>query len=254
MKKRIGLFIVATICALSIMGCTSKKTVEHDVDKMTETANFMIENLSQIPQEQLDAFVEQSDLELSLALLQTGLPIESGNFKSMIGSWNSALEDCGTFVEVKEFEVVEAASKVELIAPIDYSNRDGEIVFLFTTDGDLESLTINPEYTMSEILTKAGLNTLLGMATVFSVLIFIAFIISLLKYIPMLLQGKKKETKEVVEEVVTAVAPVQEVATTNNELELIAVITAAIAAAEGTTTDGFVVRSIKRRKSNKWNA
>ena len=32
-------------------------------------------------------------------------------------------------------------------------------------------------------------------------------------------------------------------------------IAAAVAAYEGqTTTDGFVVRSIKRRKSNKWNA
>ena len=35
--------------------------------------------------------------------------------------------------------------------------------------------------------------------------------------------------------------------------ELAAVIAAAIAASEGTSTDGFVVRSIKRRKSNKWN-
>jgi hypothetical protein len=39
-----------------------------------------------------------------------------------------------------------------------------------------------------------------------------------------------------------------------DDTELVAVIAAAIAAAEGTTTDGFVVRSIKRRKSNKWNA
>ena len=38
------------------------------------------------------------------------------------------------------------------------------------------------------------------------------------------------------------------------DTELVAVIAAAIATAEGTTTDGFVVRSIKRRKSNKWNA
>ena len=32
-----------------------------------------------------------------------------------------------------------------------------------------------------------------------------------------------------------------------DDTELVAVIAAAIAAAEGTTTDGFVVRSIKRR-------
>ena len=31
-------------------------------------------------------------------------------------------------------------------------------------------------------------------------------------------------------------------------------LSAAIAAAEGTTTDGFVVRSIRRRSSNKWNS
>lgn len=34
-----------------------------------------------------------------------------------------------------------------------------------------------------------------------------------------------------------------------DDLELIAVISAAVAAAAGTTTDGFVVRSIKRRRS-----
>ena len=39
-----------------------------------------------------------------------------------------------------------------------------------------------------------------------------------------------------------------------DDTELVAVIAAAIAAAEGTTTDGFVVRSIRRRPSNKWNS
>ena len=38
-----------------------------------------------------------------------------------------------------------------------------------------------------------------------------------------------------------------------DDLELIAVITAAIAAQEGTGTDGFVVRSIRRRPLNNWN-
>ncbi len=39
---------------------------------------------------------------------------------------------------------------------------------------------------------------------------------------------------------------------TFDELELIAVITAAIAAKEGTAKEGFIVRSIKRRPSNHW--
>ena len=38
-----------------------------------------------------------------------------------------------------------------------------------------------------------------------------------------------------------------------DDLELVAVISAAIAASEGTSTDGFVVRSIKkRRKNSQW--
>ena len=38
-----------------------------------------------------------------------------------------------------------------------------------------------------------------------------------------------------------------------DDLELVAVITAAVAAAMGTTsTDGFVVRSIKRKSNQKW--
>ena len=55
------------------------------------------------------------------------------------------------------------------------------------------------------------------------------------------------ETKAAVSETVEEVDE-------TDDLELIAVISAAIAAAEETTTDGFVVRSIKRRPSNKWNS
>ena len=37
-----------------------------------------------------------------------------------------------------------------------------------------------------------------------------------------------------------------------DDLEVIAVITAAVAAAMGTSTDGFTVRSIRRSNTNKW--
>ena len=50
-----------------------------------------------------------------------------------------------------------------------------------------------------------------------------------------------------------APAAAEPVAEAADDTELAAVIAAAIAASEGTSTDGFVVRSIKRRKSNKWN-
>ena len=99
------------------------------------------------------------------------------------------------------------------------------------------------------------MNTILGMGTVFLVLIFLAFVISLLKYIPMLQEKFTKKTeknKTPVKEVPKAEVPVVEEELTDDE-ELVAVITAAIAAADESVSDGFVVRSIRRRKSNKWN-
>ena len=101
------------------------------------------------------------------------------------------------------------------------------------------------------ILKKAGLNTLLGMGTVFTVLIFISFIISLFNYIPAI-QAKfgKKEAASPAAAPAMASEPEEEL---SDDLELVAVISAAIAAYEGTSSDGFVVRSIKRKTTNKWN-
>ena len=102
---------------------------------------------------------------------------------------------------------------------------------------------------LGEIFSKAAMNTLLGMGTVFAVLIFISFIISLFKYI-----GPKK-----VENAAAAVKSEPEPAAEyeeedeTDEYELVAVITAAIAAATGSSTDGFVVKSIKRAKNSKWS-
>ena len=83
-----------------------------------------------------------------------------------------------------------------------------------------------------------------------------AFIISLFGFIPALekkLSGKREvpAAKTLVEkEIVQAKVPAP---AATDDTELVAVISAAIAAATGTSTDGFVVRSIKRRKTNRWN-
>lgn len=143
---------------------------------------------------------------------------------------------------------------VSLTSEAKYENRDSDIVFSFDEKGNMESMDVSAHYSTGEILEKAGLNTVLGMGTVFVVLIFISFIIYLLGYIPKLqekLANKDKKVEEKKEAPVQA-APAP-VAAAEDDAELVAVIAAAIAAAEGTSTDGFVVRSIKRRKSNRWN-
>ena len=139
----------------------------------------------------------------------------------------------------------------------EFSERDATITFSYDDDLYLECVTIDAKYSIGEIMKKAGLNTVLGMGTVFVVLIFISLLISLFKYIPAI---QEKFQKKQVSDTKTEAAPapavpvVSETEDVTDDLELVAVIAAAIAAAEGTSTDGFVVRSIRRRPSNKWHA
>ncbi|MCR5676257.1 MAG: OadG family protein [Lachnospiraceae bacterium] len=101
-----------------------------------------------------------------------------------------------------------------------------------------------------ERMEKAGLNTLLGMGMAFFVLIIIMFVIMLF---PLLFgERKPKETRaELAEKSIDNTISQIEEHETQNDDELIAVIAAAIAASEGTSADGVVVRSIRRRGSRK---
>ena len=117
------------------------------------------------------------------------------------------------------------------------------------------SIAILTKRTLAERLEIAGLNTLIGLGTVFTVLILITLLISLFKYIPNLFQGKKSNTKENNKPVDNIIAQIveKEEEELNDDLELVAVITAAISTYmdEATSTNGFIVRSIKKVSSKK---
>ncbi len=111
-------------------------------------------------------------------------------------------------------------------------------------------------------LADAGQNTLIGMGVVFVVLILISLVISLFKLINSAQDkaAKKKEAKtkngtpvsELTEEPAPAAEaePEEEL---SDDLELVAVIAAAIAASENTDPSGIIVRSIRRVSSaNNW--
>lgn len=119
----------------------------------------------------------------------------------------------------------------------------------------LSYLPVALEATGSKIdvdaLADAGINTLLGMGTAFAVLILISLIISLFPLIGKI--GKKEAAPSPASKPAAAPAVVEEEEEDlSDDDELVAVIAAAIAAYEGSTSasgDGFVVRSIRKRRS-----
>lgn len=131
-----------------------------------------------------------------------------------------------------------------VVVPVSFEKNKANFTYVFDKSGTPTSLTVDVNYTLAQNMEKAAMNTVMGLGTVFVILAFLIFVISLFKYIPGLVEGKKKESKPA-----PVAAPVAEPAVEDvtDDGELIAVIAAAIAASEGkTSTDGFVVRSIRK--------
>ena len=96
-------------------------------------------------------------------------------------------------------------------------------------------------------------NTIMGVSIVFFVLVSLSFLIYLFRFISVIEDKltKKKIQEPVKEEKAQETLPAEE---TNlvDDLELIAVITAAIAASEGGDPGQYIVRSIKKVHRNQW--
>ena len=242
------------MASLCFAGCSGKaKQDAADIEVMTQVADAMISNFSGMSAEELAQFKDVSDFQLDYTMMGVGLPIEAEDFVNMIKSWEAAKEECGEYVEHGEYKSEVTSNGVVISTDATYAKRNATIDFHFGKDGNLESMDVSAEYSLKEILSKAGLNTVLGMGVVFLVLIALAFIISGMKYIPNFVERFKHDETSVASEIIEeakTVAPAS--VNVTDDLELVAVITAAIAAQLGTSSDGFVVRSIKRRPSNRW--
>ena len=254
MKKKISKILCLLMMALLFTGCAkTDETVEYDEESITQVTEFLIEYCNSADEATVEQWKSLSEYSQEYQLMQAGLPFTPESFIGAIESWQAGIDECGAYIGHGDYSFEADKDGLEVTVPVEYEERDAMLVFVFDEDLTLDNMTVNAEYSVGEILKKAGLNTVLGMGTVFSVLIFISLIISLFAYIPKIqaaFQKKPKQTEVagLAEEPMEAAASVQE----TDDLELIAVISAAIAAAEGTCRDGFVVRSIRRRPSNKW--
>ena len=176
---------------------------------------------------------------------------------SAMQSWQSSKDELGSKKDKNgETSVTLKDDQYTVTVPVKFEKADANFVYVFDSTGTPVSLSVDVQYGMGKTLQRAGLNTLMGIGTVFVMLILLSLLISLFRFIPNP-EAKKaaeaKAAKEVKEAEAAAAAPAVQAAEENHadDGELVAVIAAAIAAAEGTTTDGFVVRSIRKVKRNR---
>lgn len=256
MKK--WLIILGMIaCMMGLTACGSKDQDDAVIMSDNDANMLAYEYLSMLTDAQSqDAYHQMAEYGIA------GVAMYDNAYEA----WNNAVEEIGGIVEVEgvtentmEVMYIQGqAVPVEgmIVVKIKGKTHDALMEIIYEK-GAVTSISTNAVYSFGENMKNAGLNTLLGMGTVFSVLILICFIISAFALIPKMqekLSKKKKEAETKTAAVDNTIAQIAEKEELSDDLELVAVIAAAIAASEGAaSTDGFVVRSI-RRAGNKWQS
>ena len=270
--------VVMLICVLSLTSCSVKDIKKIGQPKEVSFPGLRADDLTAeevqageiLYKENFESFIrsyvenlsnlEYSDLKKNIKSTEKNAERDKSYkpFVDAMKSYEGSSKELGTFKKASGKIVYTEDRKNLYLATlkVKYAKRDCKVKVQLSVDEDKEteikSITFEPEYSFKETINKAGMNTLLGMGTVFSVLILIAFIISLFKIINKIeTMAKEKEANKIktenakeIEKIDSAPAVVE---TQTDDNELIAVIAAAIAASEGSADPGsFVVRSIRK--------
>ena len=262
MKKRIILVFTTLILALSLLACSSSKPDSYGGYKV-ETydtvaklyMNYAISLKEDEYQDATDYFMANGLGQYGDAVAQAGLPEFLSKsfvgFDQLIDSYKEVKDvKVGDFVGFKDTTVEKSGKTITATLITDYSVRDLKTTFVYKAndvDAGPTAVNVEPVYTTAEIMKKAALNTVMGILIVFCMLIVMSGVIKCFEIIPML-EKRAKEKKEAAT-VTTEAAPVvtNTAKDETDDLQLVAVIAAAIAASTGASTDSFVVRSIKKR-------
>lgn len=238
MKKRLALICCIISCILVMAGCSFSlvKTNENFNEETLETnADSFVSSWFEYDFDgMLSTYSEQMD-EATATQYE-----ESSKLREQYGDYDKKTDTAFTIT-------TDTATVNETIL----TSSGKKLVFSVTFDeeGNMSSWKVDKYKSLGQTMSTAALNTVMSMGIVFVVLIFIAIIIAQFKRI----SGVQNNNK--VEEPVAVVAPIEpepvieEEEDLSDDLELVAVITAAIAAAsENECTDGLMIRSIIRRR------
>lgn len=235
MKKKIFLIAVLCLCMLGLAACskTDPTTVDYNgysYDDLQTNCQGTVQTLASMTDEDKQYYLENSTEIIA----------------NLITRWEDAVEEYGSFVDFGDFEITKSGKTLTAAQTLHMEDRDVILTYVYTYYSmELEDITIDGVYSVGEKMSTALMNTLMGMLVVFCVLIIISLIIYCFNIFPYLEKKKAAKSEPAKSDVVTQIEVREEQQTDDGEL--IAVIAAAIAAAEGTSTDGFVVRSIRRR-------
>ena len=192
-KLTLASLLICVTFALAACGKSEPKALSEEEEFMRTEMEFVAENYMQsaisMDEASLDHYIEDFEYKQD-TVMANGL-----------NSWKSSMKELGSFRQIKEVTFDESAREgtYRVILLAEFSKRDCEFVAAMTerelmnyeqayysgqqVAPKLSEMTFNPVYSLGEKMSQAGVNMLVGMGTVFAVLIFLTWIISLFKYV-----------------------------------------------------------------------
>lgn len=257
MRKRIISILCICLCILGLVACgTDPREVDYNGKTYEELESNALATWEGILatdvayMEQVVAYVDSMAEAERIAFYEEQQGAEEQ--VALMRNWVEVSRQVGTYQGVESFSVVMSGKSTTTELILSFTERPVVLSIVYKNrDMSVESTNVDLVYTTGEKMQKAAMNTVMGMGTVFVMLIIICLIISCFSVISKIeakLKARKEKDAPMVETPsVSEMLPAQAEVPETDDLELVAVIAAAIAASTGQSTDDFVVRSIKRR-------
>lgn len=233
--------VLALTLAMSVCAFAADTVTEDEVANYKSAAETLISQIAGFSDEEIENYLAQDDA-FTTATME---------------SWKSVKDELGAYSSIVSQNVEKDGDVVTISTVAQFEKAKADVVLMLDLGQQMyTSMTYSVQYSLAANMQRAGMNTLMGIGIVFLMLLFLSFVIGLFKYIEKFQNVGKKKAAEEAPKAEEAPAPAiaqSEAADEDfaDDLELVAVISAAIAAYENTSGDSFVVRSIK--KSNKWH-
>lgn len=233
-------------------------------DELVETVqeNYNVHEVESQVEDYFSLYISMVSQNYNINFGYDSIDVEGNAILTGMVSFNNTYGELGDIKTSEGFQGTYKVSGDEIIVSVPVTGtktdsngnvRTATAELIFTNDIflTLKSCALNLDQSMGELMTKAAMDTLMGMMTVFAVLILISIIIWAMGGIPKLQEKLTKKPESKKEESIdnTIAQIVEKEESTEDDTELVAVIAAAIAAYEGSqSTDSFVVRSIRKRR------
>lgn len=247
-KKLVSLLLTLT-CVLVMSAVTvfaeTKSTPaylpveETTLNNMLTTSESLIDELCGYGEDELES-LKASDYQFTVRAVE---------------AWQETRDELGALVsydtEAATYEV--DGDFVTCTIPAEFEKNPATVrVFWNMNSEQATDMTFTVESSKSVLIGEAGMNTIVGLCTVFAVLIFLILVIAMFGKIG----GSKPEKKAAAPAPKAAPAPAVQETVEEDDAEIQAVIAAAIAMYEEETGrsggDGYVVRSVRKNKKSNW--